>query len=511
METSPNLTSAPMSPSTSGSPTLARLDEMRAFGGQARTVGIPDRLIEQFAARDPNLRLAVERAHRQHQDLQGEWPQLAGAEADLVLFLQADYVNFYVPATVNPYVPLGAAGPWVVTSHGAVLHDSGGYGMLGLGHAPEPVLASMTEPWPMANVMTPSFAQKRLASRLRTEVGHTRASGCPFASFLCANSGSEAVTLASRISDINARTQTEPGARHAGKTIKFLALTGSFHGRTGRPAQVSHSTRRKYDQHLASFRRLDNLITVEPNDVAGLRAAFADADANGIFIESMFIEPVMGEGRPGMPMSRDFYDAARELTTAMGSLLIVDSIQAGLRAHGVLSIVDYPGFQDCEAPDLETWSKALNAGQYPLSVVGATADAAALYVTGVYGNTMTTNARGLEVACAVLDSLTPELRANIVLRGEQLLDMLRELQAELPGMITTIRGTGLLFCAELDPERYRVVGFGGVEEACRLAGLGVIHGGKNALRFTPWFGITEAEVDLMRQLLRGVLTAFYEA
>ena len=48
---------------------------------------------------------------------------------------------------------------------------------------------------------------------------------------------------------------------------------------------------------------------------------------------------------------------------------MVDSIQAGLRAHGTLSIVDYPGFEDAESPDIEAYSKALNAGQYPLSVL----------------------------------------------------------------------------------------------------------------------------------------------
>src|SRR5690606_12176205 len=83
----------------------------------------------------------------------------------------------------------------------------------------------------------------------------------------------------------------------------------------------------------------------------------------------MFLEPVMGEGDPGRSVPVDFYNAARKLTTDHGSLLLVDSIQAGLRANGVLSIIDYPGFENVEAPDMETYSKALNAGQYPLSVL----------------------------------------------------------------------------------------------------------------------------------------------
>ena len=38
---------------------------------------------------------------------------------------------------VTPFVPLAARGPWVVTLHGAVIHDNGGYGMLGAGLASE--------------------------------------------------------------------------------------------------------------------------------------------------------------------------------------------------------------------------------------------------------------------------------------------------------------------------------------------------------------------------------------
>ena len=51
---------------------------------------------------------------------------------------------------------------------------------------------------------------------------------------------------------------------------------------------------------------------------------------------------------------RKFYDAARALTKEHRSLLIVDSIQAGLRAKGTLSVVNYPGFEGVAAPDMET-------------------------------------------------------------------------------------------------------------------------------------------------------------
>ena len=135
-------------------------------------------------------------------------------------------------------------------------------------------------------------------------------------------------------------------------------------------------------------------------------------------------------------------------------------------------------------------------------MLGLTEKAADLYVRGIYGNTMTTNPRALEVACTVLDALTPELRANIRARGAELVEKIEALKPEFPGLITKVQGTGLLLSAEIDPERADVVGFDGLETWCRRHGLGVIHGGQNALRFTPHFAITSAEVDLVVALLR---------
>jgi acetylornithine/succinyldiaminopimelate/putrescine aminotransferase len=212
----------------------------------------------------------------------------------------------------------------------------------------------------------------------------------------------------------------------------------------------------------------------------------------------------MGEGDPGRSVPPEFYAAARALTLEHGSLLLVDSIQAGLRATGALSIVDYPGYEDQQAPDMETYSKALNAGQYPLSVLAVTERAAAIYRRGSYGNTMTANPRALDVAVAVLEMVTPEIRQNIRDMGSYAVERLEKLQAELGGLITKVQGTGLLFSCELDPS-FKGYGAGSTEEWLRERGLGVIHGGENSLRFTPRFEAGPDEIDLIVGLVGTAL------
>ena len=484
---------------------MALLTQMRIASGIPETVGLPDNVILDFASRDQTLVQAIQEASEKQTKFASE--HLMMSESNLVEHLQADYVNFYAPETINPYVAIAGRGPWIVTSHGAVLHDNGGYGMLGGGHGPSEIISAMSENHVMANVMTPSFSQARMAAALRKELGHTRGS-CPFSKFICMNSGSESMTVAMRIGDVNSKIMTGPGGRHEGKPVKLLAIERAFHGRTDRPAQISHSCKESYDKSLKTFSERNNLLLVPSNDTEALKAVFADADEKGFFIESMSIEPVQGEGNPGQCIERDFYDEARRLTNEHGSVLIVDSIQAGIRGQGTLSVVDYEGFQDAEAPDLETWSKALNAGQYPLSVLGLNQRAADLYVVGIYGNTMTTNPRALETAVAVLETITPELRQNIRGRGAEFVMKLNALSDELPGTIIKVQGTGLLISAELEPSILTVVGFDEVEVWCRKHGLGVIHGGVNALRYTPHFNITSEEVDLVIDITRQAIIQF---
>ena len=480
---------------------LDKLREIREKANGIQTKGLPDEVIEKFLNIDPRLSQAIDQALVNFQSLEQEFPELLKKpELQQIEEVQSGIVNFYAEDAVNPYVAISAKGSWVVTSCGAVLHDSGGYGMLGLGHSPDIVLNSMSDQHVMANVMTPNYSHLRLMKRLDKEIGY-RTGKNPYQKVICMNSGSESVTVAARISDIKAAKMTTSGGLHEGKRVKILAFKGGFHGRTDRPAQFSDSSLPKYREHLKSFKERDNLVTIAPNSIYELYQAFAQAEKDGVYFESLFVEPVMGEGNPGVPLDPIFYAEARKLTKAMGTLLIVDSIQAGLRAHGCLSVVDYPGFDGLESPDMETFSKAMNAGQYPLSVLAMTEETAKLYVRGMYGNTMTANPRAIEVACIVLDNITPEFRRNVSEKGQEFIEKFTKLMQKYPDVITKVQGTGLLFSAEISSDYFDVVGPDGLELFLRKHGIGVIHGGVNSLRYTPVFDITSEEIDLIVDLL----------
>src|SRR5690606_23504494 len=274
-------------------PLVEKLAPLRAHKGQRRTTGLDDATLAKFSATHPELGAAIEAAAG-YAPIKGALADRRDLDEDArVKAVQAGFVNFCPQDAVNPYIALVARGPWIVTLNGAVPYDTGGYGMLGFGHAPEAIIDAMARPQAMANIMTPSLSHLRAERALRKEIGHS-VGGCPYASFMCLNSGSESVSLAARIADTNTRAMTDDGARHAGRKVKRLVVKGSFHGRTDRPALYSDSSRKTYMKFLASYRGEDSVIAIEPYDIDALRQVFADADGNGWFIEAMFLEPVMG-------------------------------------------------------------------------------------------------------------------------------------------------------------------------------------------------------------------------
>lgn len=489
---------------------LKKLKDLRSDHKVIDTKGIEDSYIEEFIEKDSRLAQVIDEAYEFYQEAKNDYADiLRHDESVQIEEIQRDYLNFYEEENVNPYVALAARGPWIVTTCGAVIYDAGGYGMLGFGHSPQKMLDLLAKPQAMANIMTPNLSQWKFAKAIREEIGHHRTDGQSYSRYLCMNSGSEALTVACRIADLNAKTLTDAGGTQVGKKIMNLSLKGSFHGRTDPPAQVSDSNRKLYQDSLASFRDRRNLVSIEPNNTNELTNIFAWAEREGVFLQAMFLEPVMGEGNPGKSITPDFYKLARELTKKHDCLLVVDSVQAGLRTNGVLSVMDYPGFESLAFPDMEAFSKALNGGQFPFSLLALNEKAARMYKHGIYGNTMTTNPRALDLACQVLKNMTPETRENIRVQGRYFVSEINALARQFPKLITSVQGTGLLFSVGFDESQCSVLGERGLERYLRNKGLGVIHGGKNALRFTPVFNITKAEADLVLSILKKAIHEFH--
>ncbi|MGW3562808.1 acetylornithine transaminase [Streptomyces sp. NPDC000941] len=285
------------------------------------------------------------------------------------------------------------------------------------------------------------------------------------------NSGAEAVEAAFKI------------GRRTGRT-HMVATAGGFHGRTmGALALTGQPAKQE------PFLPLPGDVTHVPyGDVDALRAAVTTDTA--LFI----VEPIQGENGVIVPPA-GYLAAAREITRATGTLLVLDEIQTGIGRTG--------HWLECQAqgvePDVVTLAKGLGGG-LPIGATVAFGPAADLLTPGQHGSTFGGNPVACAAALAVLDTLAADdVLEGVKRAGERLRDGIESLGHPL---ISHVRGSGLLLgivlAESLAPQ---------VQQAAQDAGLLVNAVAPDVVRLAPPLVVGDEEVDAFLRALPGALDA----
>ena len=214
--------------------------------------------------------------------------------------------------------------------------------------------------------------QIELAERLLAVAGAPAGSAVFFA-----NSGTEAIEAAIKLS------------RRTGRT-GLVAAEAAFHGRTIGALALTH--KQAYREPFAPL--IPSVTHVPLNDEAALRAAV------GADVAAVFLEPIQGEA--GVVAADPAYlQLARELTTASGTLLIIDEIQTGVGRTGTWFAFQQAGI----VPDAITVAKGL-AGGVPIgALVTFGPDVSGLLTAGQHGSTFGGNPLAAAAGLAVLDTI----------------------------------------------------------------------------------------------------------
>jgi acetylornithine aminotransferase len=283
------------------------------------------------------------------------------------------------------------------------------------------------------------------------------------------NSGAEAVEAAFKI------------GRRTGRT-GMVATEGGFHGRTAAALALTGQPAKR-----APFAPLPGEVTHVPyGDVAALRAAVTTGTA--LFV----VEPVQGEN--GVVVPPDGYlAAAREITRATGTLLVVDEVQTGVGRTGEWFAARAQGV----APDVITLAKGLGGG-LPLGATLAFGPAADLLTPGQHGSTFGGNPVACAAALAVLETIAADGLLDRVRRvGARLRDGLTGLGHPL---VDRVRGAGLLLGIVLtEPVAPRV------QQAAQDAGFLVNAVAPDVVRLAPPLVLAEHEADALVEAFPGVL------
>ena len=338
-----------------------------------------------------------------------------------------------------------------------------GIAVIGLGHC-NPVVRAAAEAqlgklWHVSNLYW-TEPMLELARKLSDRFGGSGAQA-----FFC-NSGAESIEAALKY------------ARKATGKPGFVALEGSFHGRTFGALSVTGQPAKR-----AAF---------EPGVPGASFVPLNDTDALGQAVGHdtgcILLEPIQGEGGVN-PVTQEFMEAAREIATARGALLILDEIQTGTGRTG-----SFFAWEQLDVrPDALTLAKGLANG-LPIGALLVANDALRGFEPGDHASTFGGNPVAAAAACAVLDLIDDALLAHVSAVGERLSTGLRAIP-----QVSEVRGRGLLLAAEIDrPGSDAVI-------ACMQRGLLLGTAGPTALRITPPLTLTADDADEAVRLLAEAL------
>lgn len=344
----------------------------------------------------------------------------------------------------------------------------GGIAVNALGHAHPAIVTAVTE-----QISTLGHVSNLYASEPVLALGERllQLFGRPGKVFFC-NSGAEAVEGAFKIGRLTGRTH-------------MVSTSGGFHGRTmGALALTGQPSKQ------GPFLPLPGDVTHVPyGDVEALRAAVTEETA------FVIIEPIQGENGVVVPPA-GYLTAAREITRATGTLLVLDEVQTGIGRCG--QWFEHQAHEGVE-PDIVTLAKGLGGG-LPIGAVVAFGPVADLLQPGQHGTTFGGNPIACAAGLAVVDTIAADgLLDQVKERGERLRGGIEGFAHPL---VSHVRGAGLLLgivlTEPLAPQ---------VQRAAQDAGFLVNAPAPDVVRLMPPYVLSEAEADVFLRALPGVLDA----
>jgi len=283
-----------------------------------------------------------------------------------------------------------------------------------------------------------------------------------------ANSGTEANEAALKLA------RAHQHRRGDAKRTGYVALEGSFHGRTMGALSVTHTAK-----YRAPFEPLiPGVVFTPPDDSAALERTLHDVRPAGLILE-----PIQGESGV-RALSIDFLRAARELCTQTGTVLIHDEVQAGCGRTGTFLAADAAGIK----PDVVTLAKPI-AGGLPMGATLVSAPFVDALQPGDHGTTFGGGPLVLRAALVFLEELEEHgLLATARARGLELQAGLAQLVRDFPIAIEA-RGRGLMAGLRV------AVDVKQVQATLFARGLLTTTAGADVLRLLPPFVVTAEEVD----------------
>ena len=343
----------------------------------------------------------------------------------------------------------------------------GGVAVNALGHAHPAVVRAVTEQISTLGQVSNLYISEpaiTLAEALLDLLGATGSGRVLFC-----NSGAEAIEAAFKIS------------RRTGRQ-NIVATHGAFHGRTmGALALTGQPPKREPFEPMPP-----GVVFVSYGDPGALESVLDDDTA------AVFLEPIQGENGV-VPPPEGYLQAAREITSARGALLVLDEVQTGIGRTGYWFAHQPAGV----VPDVVTLAKGLGGG-LPIGACIGIGPAAHLLQPGHHGTTLGGNPVCCAAALAVLQTITADgLLDHAARLGKRIASEISALQHPLIG---SVAGAGLLIGIGLTAPRSAEVA-----AAAQEAGFLVNPAVPDRIRLAPPLVLSETQAQEFLSALPAVL------
>ena len=403
--------------------------------------------------------------------------KLPGPLARQVLASDAAVTSPSLPRAY-PLVPLRGHGAALEDVDGNLFLDfNAGIAVNSTGHAHPRVVAAVREQAENLLHYSASDFYLPIYSRMCAALAEVAPISGPTRVFLT-NSGAEGVEGALKLS------------RYATGRPYVIAFHGAFHGRTYGAVSLTAS-KAKYHKGFGPL--LPGVLHAP--------YAFAQRDAetgershdpeqtfdyleNVLFrhhvspdeVAAVFVEPIQGEGGYIVPPV-EWLVRLRELCDRHGILLVADEVQSGMGRTGRMWAIEHAQVE----PDVLMSAKGLASG-LPLGAFVARAELMEKWGAGSHGSTYGGSPVPCAAGLATLATIREEgLLAHATEVGDFLLSRLAELPARFPGLVTDVRGIGLMIGVE-----FRTAEQAEAAQQCSFEkGLLVLECGETTVRMSP--------------------------
>lgn len=313
----------------------------------------------------------------------------------------------------------------VRTADGREWIDFGSFGVHLLGHNHPKLKCALVE---ASNEL--GLSTRIMGNLAATELAEVLIASTPWDldSAMFANSGSEAVEIALRMSMI------------ATQRTRIVCLEGGYHGKSLATSALSGSYVSEY------LPKCLDVAKVRSGDATALRDILRSNT-----IAAFIVEPIQGEGGI-IPVPPDFLSMASELCKGTGTKFILDEIQTGLGRTGTA----WAGHHLKSGLDVVLTGKVLGGGYVPISAAiyasesfNARATDPILHSSSFSGGTLAARIAIAAVKEATSTEFLRQVNALSILARDRCDDIVGHLSFPV-----TVRRYGLMIGIELDsPER----------------------------------------------------------